>query len=1301
MVLYKRKQVTFVPPPEVPSDLSVEVFFIPQTKEWFLNYEDYLSRMDYYRKRKFVCEITGNSCLNFFEALESEEKEIKGVEKNFPEALREHILRFLQFNRITRLDQLVDKVYLVFKNDYFPGETIFIKGAGSGSGSSAATAASANSNGNDSDTESSPTSNKQRGTIREKVQYGQSEGVTTKYLVVRLNDMQQSIVTNDHISRDRNHFTKWLIKTFIKLTMSRSHKVGAPWVVKDKYAKKYRIPQEFPEDLKQFADSTPTGETQYEVHRKPSSTANGEKTKKTKRSAKNADGTPAAPKGRGRGKRVKDENKENGRFAPIAPKNGSLHESHKRGKKSGTPNINDKANAELSFRKKFPTHYLPEKLLKEFELDEDSILSERSTPTAATNALTLSSLQPTKKHITDDLEIKFDIQNPKPLPEALQLPDNAISWNKHLVKEYRDDIKEAEKQLAATKGESEKDEDEKIDIQEKLLEVKRLSSNNIKEIQSALQSWIFINVYHTVLKLDTFTFDDFVFAMGWNLDQFNDLGRCELLDEIWCAVLSAIVSNTVPTPKESAAAKESEKIFGLQINLPNKTSFIDSAINGKDNQDDHDERGSDSEQDDKILKSDDEDSGNESGDDSDKSGKTKSKTSKPKQEEVTVDEVADNEEADNEEEEDEENDDDTMEVDDINGDDNLKHNAYSVMNYKGTAWHDRLRRRNFKDGNWQCILLGVLSLVEYVPAYKEIIEKVFIKLAPKSMDPTPETVLTQFYEELDIDLKFQTLNILVELLVTGSVVRNYIDECLDASTVLRRERLDNIKEYKTILDAAQKANIAISELLTKNSSDEKTKEGEKEDAIAKRPRLNYSKAMEMSEDELKLSESNEEFRDLWNLRKDSLVKLDQIKKDKREIEKKLTELDCQRVKLLGKDRLYNRYWWFENNGLPTLHGGSNEDDENEDEEKEKDSKNDEDVDDDKDEVLDETYLMGRLWVEGPSNEDLRIHFKTSFEESEKFNVERASAEFQLKQVEGKKRKSLEEDDDANENQINNENEGTDKQDEAIKKESSNGEVKEKKTQIKEMDFNKIPKAFVQASSKVLDLDFKNKEVIKSSSSEVIIDYQGALKTASLIKTLSPMQRKVIEEYPDPLINGSNWRFYDKPEQITKLISWLNPWGKREAQLRKELFSVKDAIISSIEARRKALAMDKAPEEELLIESDIAKLNEKIEQLNSPEESESENEDEIVTGKRNLRRKVLPRKRQKLHSVEEALEYGEIEELKKMKKELQAKLDEKRDERDLSRVLEWVNSKAMEAFDKSLYDGGDKARGKATRKSSRR
>ncbi|KAK6466076.1 hypothetical protein DFJ63DRAFT_302555 [Scheffersomyces coipomensis] len=1303
MVLYKRKPVSFLSSPQIPQDTSIQVYYIPQTKEWFINYEDYLNRMDYFKRKKFVCEITGNSCLTFFEALESEAKEIEGVERNFPEALREHILRFLQFNRITRLDQLVDKVYSVFKNDFFPGETIFIKGSLTDYNSLKKNITITN------DSHKNQPLIKQRGVVREKVQQRLGDSITTKYLVVRLNDMQQSIVTPDKIARDRNHFTKWLIKTFIKLTMARSHKVNAPWVVKDKFAKKYRIPQVYPEDLIQYADSTPSGENIIKDHPNNSRIKNG----------------------------------KNGHSYVFQQETGD--EDKKIRKKPGPKAEQQKLQQQqILLKKKFPAHYLPENL----ELDDDLFISERSTPTVnggtaitttTSNVINSSSLQPTKKHITNDLEIKFDIQNPKPSPQALLLPENAKSWNKHLIQELTNEINNKEEENSNEEEEDVKPNrkittklgnDDEFDINnftpEALNDLKILSSPKVSAVQEALQSWIFINVYHSALNLDTFTFDDFIYAMGWNSDQFNELGRCELLDEIWCSILSAFMSNQLPTGKELAAAKEKDTIFGLQIHLPPKDSFItpNTAKKELDGEgDDDDERGSESEHEEKTLKS--EDDEEEDDDDEEdtvtvkKSSKSRSKSSNGTKKEETIDvddEDADGEDEEEEEEENEDNEENNEDEDeDMEQADDVDHNAYIVMNHRNSSWDDRLRKRNFKDGNWQCILLGLLSQVEYVPTYQPIIEKLYHVLAPKDLPATPSTVLNQFYEKVDINLKFKVLKLLVDLLISGTKVRSYIDECLDASTNLRRNRLDNIRDYKISLENAQRVNAIMVDMLHEHnkSTDEvavstptpapvpaaengsattATTTTSNSNTINRRPRLNYQ-AFEMTEIEKAFSEQNTTFKELWHERTDSLLKLKQLKLDKREIEKKLTELDCQRVKLLGKDRLFNRYWWFENNGLPTLHGGTNDEDENEEETKEKevDDTND---DDGKDEVLEETYLMGKLWIQGPSDDDLRIYFKTNYEDSDQFNQDFSNFEFEefLKHL----NKQAEEKIDEKKSDV--------KQEPTVDGDSSNSPPKERKTQIKHMDFTKLPVPFTKTVSKLYDLNFTSNQILKGD--EVIIDHEGALISYEKSQILTPFQRKSIEEYSDPLINGSNWRFYDKPDQISKLISWLNPWGKRESQLKKELALVKDAIVSSIEARRKALWLDKTPEEEVNIENDIEKIVQKIKSIENggdeeEAEAEIEDDDDISPGpKRNLRRKFTPRKKQKINSVNDVVEFGDISQLQEFASKLHQQLKEKREERDLSRVLEWVNSKALESFDKSLYDGGDKWKSKHSKRTKR-
>lgn len=96
-VLYKRKPVTYLPRPVIEDESSevnsccigsahsfsltivLQVWVIPETSEVFTSYEPYLSRMDFYKTRRFICEITGHSGLTFFEAYRSEVRTSSGL----------------------------------------------------------------------------------------------------------------------------------------------------------------------------------------------------------------------------------------------------------------------------------------------------------------------------------------------------------------------------------------------------------------------------------------------------------------------------------------------------------------------------------------------------------------------------------------------------------------------------------------------------------------------------------------------------------------------------------------------------------------------------------------------------------------------------------------------------------------------------------------------------------------------------------------------------------------------------------------------------------------------------------------------------------------------------------------------------------------------------------------------------------------------------------------------------------------------------------------------------------------------
>ncbi|KAJ5488665.1 hypothetical protein N7539_003555, partial [Penicillium diatomitis] len=219
-VLYKRKPVQYLPRPVI-EDESSEVWVIPETNEVFTSYEPYLQRMDFYKSRRFICEITGHSGMTFFEALRSELEESREVNNSFPEALKEPILRRIQFSTTSR----------EFKTDFYPGEPVLIL---------------------------LEDNSRIHGTIRDKANFPEqlyADGTikTSAYAryLVKISDRpnEEALLDQDHITRDRKSFTKLMLRGFIKNNVTRESWTGAPWLVKPSVAEEYKISTEVPKHL--------------------------------------------------------------------------------------------------------------------------------------------------------------------------------------------------------------------------------------------------------------------------------------------------------------------------------------------------------------------------------------------------------------------------------------------------------------------------------------------------------------------------------------------------------------------------------------------------------------------------------------------------------------------------------------------------------------------------------------------------------------------------------------------------------------------------------------------------------------------------------------------------------------------------------------------------------------------------------------------------------------------------------------------------------------------------------------------
>ncbi|QLQ81202.1 hypothetical protein HG537_0E05570 [Torulaspora globosa] len=271
MVLYKRKPVTLPDPEVLPADLNIEVWHIDETGEWFASYEKYLERFDFYSRHHFTCEITGTSCLTFFEALDSEETQFRLVEEKFPLKLREPVARFLHFNEVKRLDTLVEKTYVRFKNDFFPGEVVYLR-----KGNKDVSAPSSNHSTPQPDesffkghketvTEAIQPQYQRPYIIKEKAQFNATTDSVTgevivpaysKYMLTEANHGNKSLIADQsQIYRDRSTFTKHLIKCFCKITLRRaSSKMGAPWAVKDEYLPMYGLTMDWPPEMLKYKE---------------------------------------------------------------------------------------------------------------------------------------------------------------------------------------------------------------------------------------------------------------------------------------------------------------------------------------------------------------------------------------------------------------------------------------------------------------------------------------------------------------------------------------------------------------------------------------------------------------------------------------------------------------------------------------------------------------------------------------------------------------------------------------------------------------------------------------------------------------------------------------------------------------------------------------------------------------------------------------------------------------------------------------------------------------------------------------
>ncbi len=1378
MVLFKRKPVEFVPPPELPADFDLDrqIWYIPFTGEWFIDYEEYLDRMNYYNIKKFVCETSGNSNFTYFEALKVEKNEMDLMESKFPNPVKEPILRYVSFSTVPRIDVMVDDVYNKFKDDFFPGDQVMVRGP----------------------------REKFRGVVREKARFNpivMSNGtVRDGYCSYRvLLETNEEITVNDssQMSRERNTFTKWFVKSFLKMSLIRANRVGAPWVVRSNVAKKYRIPAEYPSELKPF--KAILEEEIYERHNPlasngtnqyHSSVIGNNRSRTHPRHEKSPDesentlsslssectipeSTPSVFEDI---KETPPTNSEQEEGRNLQSWKDQWYEILKKCTIYFEPVNSEEVDVELQQKVKDMFEFSGSKLAETFDsetvnfiislrpystrvhyLDDDifSFVHSRHikvwhyekcmrffksiniTPRKIEQAKIYSKLPgasfaDVKKLIIANRNYpKAAIQRQLPIEDRKLLAKAAEKTALFTIEEKKPRGGNHSHHASKPNKPLPPVEDfllpfNKIHPLSKRPAWKKLNST-FGDPSSLLEVWVFINMYSKALIIDNFTFDDYCTALTWT----DKDEQCQLLQEIICSLLTAVIDENgemqITLPEELMEEDDNEEEEEEESKAKEETPIEDGVKKTDGTKSNEQSRGEDK----------------PSVSNTDADGKTDGIIKKEnvfEQQDTEVIEIKDEKEPEKtvkvEEEEEEED------------SDEITHNAYAAIEYRKISWQSRLENRQFKNGGWVIILLGVFSLVDYIPDFSKAINKIYNVLAPGDYKPTPATLERNFYTSLSPRLRLKAFQILVDLLLNGTVIRNYIDEIAEKSSEYRRDRFELIRKIKATLEEARETQKQILDILDDVDTDAIRAKLEREGHPDKptkrgrgrggRPSHNYLPPAP-TELEKEVAKTNERFNKLIKDRVSKQNELREHREKKKEIEKHLTELNIKRVRYIGRDAFYNRYWWFERNGLPNLGSSAHGDDEDEDEDEnenndaqsededseDKSEEEDEEEDNDKgnNEYISDTHLMGRLWVQGPTDSDRRYHLNISDTTLKVFEEEKAKSR---DSEEGGK---LEKKGDKN---IENDEKSADESEKTTEKDIQKPVATEFTNSELDKASNKIfdPSGWLANSCKTLfHLSFEGDNV-KKETGEVVINAKGEVSS----NQYSAVQRKALSEAPDMLLGGSDWRYLETVEDFDKFVALLNSGGTRERALKKEATELQDSIRKRLQARMSFLGIGKKSDEQIELEKIIKENavseeerkildsledeNPRTNERNANEDGEDEFEsDESSDNDDNEREdststeendQTNDRKR-KLHGNEinhdskrakytsrPAERIAKRQELRRRIRQIEQK-DKKREEaqeelkligKDLERenVLQWVNSSALEKLGHTHYEG---------------
>ncbi|KAG1083802.1 hypothetical protein G6F42_022060 [Rhizopus arrhizus] len=245
---------------------------------------------------------------------------------------------------------------------------------------------------------------------------------------------------------------------------------------------------------------------------------------------------------------------------------------------------------------------------------------------------------------------------------------------------------------------------------------------------------------------------------------------------------------------------------------------------------------------------------------------------------------------------------------------------------------------------WEDILIGFVNQLAPIEQLPEL-DRILNMLVPSENSTLEER--EQAYSSLCLRDKITLFELLINVANESFVIKNYLDECQDQLTELRKQKIDLSRERKRIraekleLEDKQNGDVQTENHDAGVDSDSEDDASDNEDSallkaqrkadqlsrLESRQEAMKRRQAEREEQEnkrIKMHHIQREEQRAQKVRNDARKKLDEeerlMHKKEEQVERDMRKYSVNRIKPLGRDKFYNRYYYLDDIGGTLLHG---------------------------------------------------------------------------------------------------------------------------------------------------------------------------------------------------------------------------------------------------------------------------------------------------------------------------------------------------------------------------------------------